>query len=591
MNKKGIHKLLALALALALAVTVLPGAALAQETADTGAQDTQAAVWDEGQPAPDGEELTQDGALEEEPPHRVRVLDTGYDEQARIEALMENIALGYAESSSDAWHVMGVAAYADRYGSEYAQSAQTKLAHLDTVVDDVQGDYASDATFASAVVSLRAVGYDAADILDRDGAALDITALLTAAASSGPDGDAFRLVAYQQDDIASPAQVSQTVSSAVSSQNENGSWNSWGFESADTTAMMLAALAPYTAEAGVSDAMADAVAYLDSVQGENGGVMSWGSENANSTAMAIIGLKAAGIDPVTDVRFVTDGNSLLDGLLAFATAEDDGFGYTDQVFNDFATKQAFLALIASQSADVTDNVLDFSGHAVAQGAATQNPPDPGDDDDDNGGDDSDDAITVDFVLMDVPHAFSDSIDVPEGTSVRTVFTRAMSAHSVPYTISGGYVVEIDGLAEFDGGPNAGWMYLVNGAHPGVGIGSCVVHDGDEVAFHYSGDYTEEDDSWDGDDSSPASSSSGGGAQREAHERVRETGLGQLAPARSCRSRSRSLRGAFSAPFQRACLQRWKTGTAARFRLTPGPGRCALTPRPCARSLRWQTAVI
>jgi hypothetical protein len=108
MNKKGIHKLLALALALALAVTVLPGAALAQETADTGAQDTQAAVWDEGQPAPDGEELTQDGALEEEPPHRVRVLDTGYDEQARIEALMENIALGYAESSSDAWHVMGV---------------------------------------------------------------------------------------------------------------------------------------------------------------------------------------------------------------------------------------------------------------------------------------------------------------------------------------------------------------------------------------------------------------------------------------------------------------------------------------------------
>ncbi len=395
----------------------------------------------------------------------------------------------------------------------------------------MQGDYASDATFASAVVSLRAVGYDAADILDRDGAALDITALLTAAASSGPDGDAFRLVAYQQDDIASPAQVSQTVSSAVSSQNENGSWNSWGFESADTTAMMLAALAPYTAEAGVSDAMADAVAYLESAQGENGGVMSWGSENANSTAMAIIGLKAAGIDPVTDVRFVTDGGSnLLDGLLAFATAEDDGFGYADQVFNDFATKQAFLALIAAQSADVTDNVLDFSGHAVAQGAATQNPPDPGDDDDDNGGDDSDDAITVDFVLMDVPHAFSDSIDVPEGTSVRTVFTRAMNAHSVPYTISGGYVVEIDGLAEFDGGANAGWMYLVNGTHPGIGIGSCVVHDGDEVTFHYSGDYTEEDDSWGNGDSSTAPSSSGGGAQREAHERVRETGLGQLAPA-------------------------------------------------------------
>ncbi len=51
------------------------------------------------------------------------------------------------------------------------------------------------------------------------------------------------------------------------------------------------------------------------------------------------------------------------------------------------------------------------------------------------------------------------------------------------------MVEIDGLAEFDDGPNAGWMYNGQRVFPGIGIGSCAVHDGDEIVFHYSHDYT------------------------------------------------------------------------------------------------------
>lgn len=48
------------------------------------------------------------------------------------------------------------------------------------------------------------------------------------------------------------------------------------------------------------------------------------------------------------------------------------------------------------------------------------------------------------------------------------------------------------LAEFDNGPRSGWMYTVNGIHPEVGVAARYVDDGDDIVFHYSDDYTEEE---------------------------------------------------------------------------------------------------
>ena len=48
------------------------------------------------------------------------------------------------------------------------------------------------------------------------------------------------------------------------------------------------------------------------------------------------------------------------------------------------------------------------------------------------------------------------------------------------------------LKEKDNGPNAGWMYAVNGKEPGTGVDRCFLEDGDELILFYSDDYTKEE---------------------------------------------------------------------------------------------------
>ena len=48
------------------------------------------------------------------------------------------------------------------------------------------------------------------------------------------------------------------------------------------------------------------------------------------------------------------------------------------------------------------------------------------------------------------------------------------------------------LKEFDNGKNSGWMYTVNGEHPNVGVDAKYLEDGDILVFHYTDDYTREE---------------------------------------------------------------------------------------------------
>jgi hypothetical protein len=89
--------------------------------------------------------------------------------------------------------------------------------------------------------------------------------------------------------------------------------------------------------------------------------------------MVVIGLKAAGIDPVTDPRFLADGgDSLLDVLRLMprrkTTASDSRTGPSTIL----RQSRRFWALIAAESGETADNVLDFSAHAAAPGTASQN---------------------------------------------------------------------------------------------------------------------------------------------------------------------------------------------------------------------------
>ncbi len=56
--------------------------------------------------------------------------------------------------------------------------------------------------------------------------------------------------------------------------------------------------------------------------------------------------------------------------------------------------------------------------------------------------------------------------------------------------SGGYA-----LSEFTNGRRSGWMYTVNGIHPGYGLKQQPLHNGDAVVWHYVNDYSYEVSDW------------------------------------------------------------------------------------------------
>lgn len=85
-----------------------------------------------------------------------------------------------------------------------------------------------------------------------------------------------------------------------------------------------------------------------------------------------------------------------------------------------------------------------------------------------------------------------SVTVPAGSCVTAVLTKALGAAEIPFVnTSGNYVSSINGLAEMANGRNSGWMYTINDKHPLYGVSEQQVADGDNIVFHWTDDYTQE----------------------------------------------------------------------------------------------------
>ncbi|WP_025689636.1 DUF4430 domain-containing protein, partial [Paenibacillus zanthoxyli] len=87
---------------------------------------------------------------------------------------------------------------------------------------------------------------------------------------------------------------------------------------------------------------------------------------------------------------------------------------------------------------------------------------------------------------------STSVPLNAGDTPYSLLVRTLGSGKVGLqTTSGGvYVYAIDGLAEYDGGPESGWKYFVNGNEPSVGADKYVLQDGDEVLWKYVTSLTE-----------------------------------------------------------------------------------------------------
>lgn len=304
-----------------------------------------------------------------------KALVTNYDKLVAAEAAYAELVKQQAEEdgreeTAAAWRgvysdvLAGVNADDLAFGSEWLVIALARSgknvpdSYYDSVVKVVQeaGGELSDKKFTEysrTILALTAIGKDPAavggyDLLSKLADMDDVT-------YQGLNGAIFALIALDSGKYDVPAVKeggNQTtrdglVAYILGQQLSDGGWALSGNNAdPDMTAMALQALAPYRAgDAAVQTAVDKAIRTLSDLQQADGGYSSWGTLNSESCAQVLIALAALGIDPATDGRFVKNGLTVLDALLAYAL--DDGFRHTAEGKADaIATEQALCALTA-----------------------------------------------------------------------------------------------------------------------------------------------------------------------------------------------------------------------------------------------------
>ena len=84
-----------------------------------------------------------------------------------------------------------------------------------------------------------------------------------------------------------------------------------------------------------------------------------------------------------------------------------------------------------------------------------------------------------------------AVTVPKGATVKYLTEMMLNNAEIDYVTNGVYISEINGIGEFDNGPDSGWLYRKNGEIANVGYGDCVLSDGDVIKWFYTDDYTKE----------------------------------------------------------------------------------------------------
>ncbi|MBQ9762720.1 MAG: terpene cyclase/mutase family protein [Oscillospiraceae bacterium] len=195
------------------------------------------------------------------------------------------------------------------------------------------------------ILALTAAGADATDVAGFH--LLEGLSDMTYVTKQGLNGPIWALIALDCAGYAPVAPMTRQalVDKILSAQNEDGGWSLTAGESdPDVTAMALQALAPYREQA--AEPVERALSYLSGAQSEDGGYEAYGLSTSETCAQVIVALTALDIDPDGDARFVKNGNSVLDALLAFAVEE--GFCHTLDTpkLDNVATEQGYYALVA-----------------------------------------------------------------------------------------------------------------------------------------------------------------------------------------------------------------------------------------------------
>ena len=374
------------------------------------------------------------------------------------------------------------------------------------------------------ILGVTAAGHNAADV-----AGVDLTAGLgdmEYLRRQGLNGPIWALIALDCGAYPDPAPTAGAepvtraalVEELLSARCTDGGWALMGDTmDVDITAMTLTALAPYTGETAVQEAVDEALTLLSDAQLPSGGFASWGTENCESAAQVLVALTSLGIDPLADSRFVKDGATVPDAVASFAV-EGGGFRHIagQTAPDNIATEQGFYALAACQRFTKGQPRL-YDMTAVEQDRYQTDPvpegkPQPVEPENAQVADTADCTCTISItceVLLDNmdklaqnkrPLVPEDGVLLPEtqvtfaaGESAFDVLQRVCRENKIHMESSftplynSAYIEGIGNLYEFDAGSLSGWMYTVNGWFPNYGCSRYQLRDGDVLHWVYTCD--------------------------------------------------------------------------------------------------------
>lgn len=202
--------------------------------------------------------------------------------------------------------------------------------------------------YSRVVLALTAIGKDPTNV-----AGYDLTAPLNDYEKTvwqGVNGPIWALIALDSGNYNCSVRQ-KYIDCILEKELPQGGWTLAGDKTdSDMTGMALQALANYQDQPKVKAAIDRALTWISKNQNTDGGFCTYGEATCESTAQIIVALCTLGID-LEDSRFVKNGNSAMDGLLAYYT-KGKGFSHLPGGGNDgMATEQAFYALVAAERAE------------------------------------------------------------------------------------------------------------------------------------------------------------------------------------------------------------------------------------------------
>lgn len=251
------------------------------------------------------------------------------------------------------WMTIGLARSGRAVADDYYESV---VAYVRENINENQRLHKAKSTENSRLIlALTAIGRDVTDVDGHN--LLAGLADMEYVSYQGINGPIWALIAFDSGNYPIPkdSDVSREalIQAILEAQLDDGGWALSGDTSdADMTGMALQALAPYFGtEETVKAAVEKGLQALHNMQDDDGGFSTFDGAGgmtgtSESTAQVIVALTALGIDPDTDERFVRNGVSVLDALLAYSV-EGGGFRHLMSGERDgMATEQGYYALTA-----------------------------------------------------------------------------------------------------------------------------------------------------------------------------------------------------------------------------------------------------